>query len=51
MLWITHFLALIDALLADRTRLAMENVALRQQVVVLQRSVTRAKIEDSDRVF
>ena len=29
----------------------MENVALRQQVIVLQRSVTRAKVEDSDRIF
>ena len=29
--WITHFLALINALLADRSRLALENVALGQQ--------------------
>ena len=42
---------LIDALLADRSRLALENIALRQQIVVLRRSVKRAKIEDSDRVF
>ena len=49
--WITHLLVLINALVADRSRLALENVALRQQIVVLKRSVTRAKIIDSDRVF
>ena len=32
MRWITHVLALINALLADRSRLALDNVALRQQV-------------------
>ena len=51
MRWITHLLALINALLADRSRLALENVALRQQIAVLKRSVKRAKIEDSDRIF
>ena len=51
MRWITVLLALINDLLADRTRLALENAALRQQVVVLKRSVKRAKVEDSDRVF
>ncbi len=51
MRWITHLLALINALLADRSRLALENAALRQQIVVLKRSVKRAKIEDSDRIF
>ena len=49
--WITHLLALISAMTADRSRLALENVALRQQIVVLKRSVKRAKIEDSDRIF
>jgi hypothetical protein len=49
--WITRLLVLINALVADRSRLALENVALRQQVVVLKRSVKRAKLEDSDRVF
>ncbi len=48
---ITHLLALISALTTDRTRLALENIALRQQIVVLKRSVKRAKIEDSDRIF
>ncbi len=32
--WITLLLGLIDALIADRSRLALENVALRQQVTV-----------------
>ncbi len=49
--WIIQLLALINALLADRSRLALENVALRQQLAVLRRSVNRAKIDDSDRVF
>ena len=31
--------------------LATENLALRQQIAVLKRSVNRAKIEDSDRIF
>ena len=29
----------------------LENLALRQQVAVLKRSVKRAKIDDSDRIF
>ncbi len=49
--WLTHLLALINALVADRSRLALENIALRQQTIVLKRSVKRAKIEDSDRIF
>ena len=49
--WIIQLLALINALLADRSRLALENVALRQQIAVLRRSVKRAKIDDSDRIF
>ncbi len=51
MRWITLLLALINDLLADRSRLALENAALRQQLIVLKRSVKRAKIHDSDRVF
>ncbi len=51
MRWITLLLALINALLADRSRLALENVILRQQLAVLRRSVKRAKIHDSDRIF
>ncbi|MHC4512969.1 MAG: integrase core domain-containing protein [Planctomycetota bacterium] len=49
--WITHLLVLTNALVADRSRLALENIALRQQIVVLKRSVGRAKIDDSDRIF
>ena len=49
--WISHFIALINILVADRSRLALGNIALRQQIVVLKRSVKRAKTEDSDRVF
>jgi len=51
MRWITLLLALINAVLADRSRLALENAALRHQLAVLKRSVTRAKFDDSDRVF
>lgn len=47
----TLLLELINALVADRSRLALENAALRQQIAVLKRSVKRAKIQDSDRVF
>ncbi len=36
---------------ADRNRLAVENAALRQQVNVLQRSVTRPRLDDTDRMF
>ena len=49
--WIALLLALINDLVADRSRLALENAALRQQITVLKRSVKRAKIRDSDRVF
>jgi len=35
----------------DRAQLALENVALPHQLAVLKRSVTRPKIEDSDRIF
>lgn len=42
---------LLRLLIEDRQRLALENVALRHQLVVLKRSVARPKIEDSDRVF
>jgi putative transposase len=51
MSWITQLLALVNNLVADRSRLTLENVALRQQIIVLKRSVKRAKIEDSDRIF
>ncbi len=37
----TQLLALIQALAADRTRLVLENLALRQQIIVLKRTTTR----------
>ncbi len=43
--------ALLEAVTADRARLAVENVALRQQLNVLRRSVSRADLNDSDRTF
>ncbi len=44
MRWIILLLTLINALLADRCRLALENVALRQQLTILRRTVKRAKL-------
>ena len=46
-----HLLRLVRALAADRTRLALENLALRQQLTVLQRSVERPNLNDGDRLF
>ena len=46
-----HLLALIRALTLDRSRLALENLVLRQQLNVLRRGVKRAKLDDSDRIF
>ncbi len=51
MSWLTQLLALINSLIADRTRLALENAAHRQQIIGQKRSVKRTKIEDSDRIF
>ena len=42
---------LLRLLVADRQRLALENVALRHQLTVLKRSIARPMITDSDRVF
>lgn len=47
----THLVALLQAALKDRSRLALENVALRQQLAVLRRSVMRPKLDDKDRLF
>lgn len=44
-------LLVLRALVLDRQRLLLENLALRQQVIVLKRSVTRPHLRDSDRVF
>ncbi|MCB9833834.1 MAG: DDE-type integrase/transposase/recombinase [Planctomycetes bacterium] len=48
---ISHLLALLEALTADRTRLALENVMLRQQLAVMKRTTKRPRIEDEDRSF
>ena len=45
------FLSLFQLLLKDRSQLALENIALRQQLAVYQRTVKRPKIEDRDRIF
>jgi len=44
-------LSVLRAALADRQLLALENLALRQQVGVLRRGVKRPRLEDQDRIF
>ncbi len=44
-------LALVRACLFPRAVLAAENLALRQQLIVLKRSVKRPKLRNSDRLF
>jgi putative transposase len=41
----------LRAVLADRAAIATENLALRQQVIVLQRSVKRPRLRQRDRLF
>ncbi len=48
---LSHILFALRAALADRRRLTLENIALRQQLAVLKRSVKRPKLEDRDRIF
>lgn len=48
---VTHRLNLLIALSGDRSRLPLEDVALRQQTLVLKRTVRRARINGSDRAF
>jgi len=48
---VLHLLRLVRALAADRTRLALENLALRQQLAIYQRSESRPKLNDGDRMF
>ena len=43
--------SIVEFALKDRAQLALENAALRHQLAVLKRSVKRAKIDDSDRIF
>ncbi len=42
---------LLRALLANPAALAMENLALRQQLAVLKRSVKRPDLQRRDRIF
>jgi len=42
---------LLRALLANRASLAMENLALRQQLAVLKRSTRRPRLRQRDRIF
>ena len=48
---VSHLVNVLAAVTADRQRLVLENLALRQQLIVLKRTAKRAKIDDSDRVF
>jgi len=48
---LTTLLLMLRALVVDRQRLLLENLALRQQVIVLKRRVGRPQLRDSDRVF
>jgi hypothetical protein len=43
--------AVTRALLLDRQRLVLENLALHQQVAVLHRGVKRPQLEDKNRIF
>jgi transposase InsO family protein len=43
--------SIVELALKDRGQLALENAALRHQLAVLKRSVKRAKVQDSDRIF
>ncbi|MBE3037639.1 MAG: hypothetical protein IMZ62_02335 [Chloroflexi bacterium] len=42
---------LLRTLLANRAALAMENLTLRQQLAVLERSVKRPALRQRDRIF
>ena len=44
-------LASLKAFVVERTSLAAENMALRHQLAVLQRSVKRPKLRKQDRIF
>jgi putative transposase len=44
-------LLLLQAMFTPKTRLAVENLALRQQLAVLKQSVKRPKLQPRDRVF
>jgi hypothetical protein len=44
-------LPFLRVLFASRTALAAENMALRRQLIALQRSIKRPKLRKSDRIF
>ena len=48
---VATLLGLLRASVRQRQALLVENAALRHQLAVLKRSVKKARIEDSDRVF
>ncbi len=48
---LSFLISLFQLVLKDRTQLALENIALRQQLAVYRRTVKRPKIEDRDRIF
>ena len=48
---LSMLLMLFQLVLKDRTQLALENIALRQQLAVYKLTVKRPKIEDRDRIF
>ena len=49
--WIFALVMYLRALLRGRLALAAENLALRQQLAVLHRSVPKPKLHDRDRRF
>ena len=48
---LNHLITALVLAATDRHKLALENVALKQQLIVLKRGKKRATLEDSDRVF
>jgi putative transposase len=48
---LSFLISLFQLVLKERTQLALESIALRQQLAVYQRTVKRPKIEDRDRIF
>ena len=48
---LTHIIAALVVAATDRHKLALDNVALKQQLIVLKRGKKRATLEDSDRIF
>jgi len=48
---VKSILCLLCALVLSRATLAAENLALRQQLIVLQRSVKRPRLRKGDRLF